>query len=90
MSALTQFLKNGIKSIQRGTAWVTTTTTSISISAVNVDKSVLTHLGVRVEPGASLEESIISIELQNSTTIRARREATTKYAYVSWELVEYY
>jgi c-di-GMP-binding flagellar brake protein YcgR len=72
----------GIKSIQRGTVSMSSTTVSATISSVNTSRTELRHLGYNSSnPGCS-------IVLTNATTITCAAQATG--GTVSWELTEFY
>ena len=97
MSTLSQFFGGGIKSIQRGTITIPTTTNSATatISSVTTSKSELRLLGGRVDTAATtaaLAQSLPEIQLTNATTITATRGAPTgavPVVVVSWELTEW-
>ena len=92
-----------IQSIQRGTtaARTHTTSTTVTITAVNTSKSCLRLLGARGMPIGSLTATGSSryagctIELENSTTIRVKREGLTDsgpqvaIGTISYEVIEY-
>jgi len=97
MSSLTDFVGGGIKSIQRGTiviaAGVSSSQTA-TVTAVNVNKSMLNYLGVTGYYSAANIDGIgnVRISLTNSTTVTANAIAipnVTAYT-VSYELIEFY
>ncbi len=83
----------GFKSVQRGTILLTTTTSATaSVSAVNVNKAVLSNLGYRcvTQGGAETAETMnIELDLMDASTVRARKFSAFGVFEVSFELVEY-
>lgn len=83
-----QITGNAIKSIQRGVISVTTTTATITITAVNPIKTELRMLGQT--SGSSDTTGLVQIILTNATTITANKAGTGVTANASWELTERY
>lgn len=79
-----------IKSIQRGGTVLSgaTLTVNPAITAVNMDKSILTHLGVRSN-SASVNESMTELQFASSTTLYVLKFSGGATAYMSWQVVEY-
>jgi hypothetical protein len=71
-----------IKSIQRGT-----TSSTVTISAVNVSKSRLTHTGAASISNNPANASLI---LTNSTTLTFNAGSLGSIPVVAWELTEFY
>ena len=102
MSSLSQFAQSGkIKSIQRGiiTIGTSSSSSSVTITAVDTSKSVLHYLGQSTSSynsgygtfgsGSSVDAYL---SLTNSTTITASRVVSSaNYTqYISYQIVEYY
>jgi|TARA_R110001583_G_scaffold45552_4_gene143435 hypothetical protein len=79
---------SSIGSIQRGTISLTGTSATSTITAVDVDKSILSWLGVRCTHDGSAK-AMVNIVLTNSTTITATRDDGTNTSIVSWQIVEW-
>ncbi len=65
-----------ITSIQSGTISATSTSNTAAITSVDTSKSIVLHNGV-VDPNTGavdLEENFFRLDLQNATTVRARRD----------------
>jgi hypothetical protein len=102
MSSLSQFAQSGkIKSIQRGiiTIGTSSSSSSVTITAVDTSKSVLHYLGQSTSSYSSGYGSFGSagsadayLSLTNSTTITASRviSGTDITQYISYQIVEYY
>jgi hypothetical protein len=97
MSTLSQFAGGGIKSVQRGTTSVTTTST-VTISSVDTSKSVVI---ATVKSGTNRYVTVdawwactASTALTNSTTITLTNGAYSTSTHgtsdVAWQVVEYY
>lgn len=71
-----------IKSIQRGT-----TSSNVTISAVNVAKSRLTHTGAASSTNNAGNASLI---LSNSTTLTFSAGSLAAIPVLAWELTEFY
>ncbi len=78
---------SSIKSVQSGTASLTSgvTSLSITISAVNTGRSRLELLGQSVSADAKDQAIVV---LTNSTTIDVSRQSSVGSVNVSWRLVE--
>ena len=90
MSNFTDFGSGGIKSIQRGVANFPNSGSAvldITISAVDVSKSVLMHLGTAA--GNDDVRLLVKMSLENSTTIRVQAGSNTAISSTNWQLVEY-
>lgn len=70
-----------IKSIQRGT-----TNATVTVSAVNMAKSILTHNGSASDTN---NPSNASLALTSSTQITYSKGALAATPNISWQLVEY-
>ena len=92
MSDIRQFLGSPIKSIQYGSITIGTvgTFTTATVTAVDVNKAVLMHLGTRPASGGTLDNSFATLGLTNSTTVRAERSSSGTNLIVNFVLVEYY
>ena len=95
LSALKTALTGGsvrvVKSVQRGTITLTSTSsTSANISAVNTSKSVLNYLGMTTLMDST--RVLIQLALTNSTTVTAKTNGATETypSTVSFEVIEYY
>lgn len=83
MSTLSQFYGGSpIKSIQRGTVSTNRNTVNVTISSVNVNKTVLNYLGT---DGTS---SLAMLRLINSNTLRASSNSFGAIT-TSYEVIEY-
>lgn len=83
MSTLSQFYGGSpIKSIQRGTVSTNRTTVDVTISSVNVNKTVLNYLGT------DRPTSTAMLRLINSNTLRAISN-TLGAITTSYEVIEY-
>ena len=80
MSNLTDFAGGGIKSIQRGQT-VTTTSTSITIAAVDTNKAFVSSSSNDFNGRGS------AVGLTSSTTLLITAPGTTITTY--WEVIEY-
>lgn len=96
MSNLSQFLGGAggmkIKSIQTGTINLSGSATNVSatINPVDVDKSVLHNLGFRtVTSSGNTVSTGATLELANSTTVRALKTGTSGNVFVNYQIVEY-
>ncbi len=80
-----------IKSIQRGVVTVANTNTSstATISSVNVNKSMLQLVGVSGGDGTPYY-GCLALELTNSTTITASRFAGAYATDATFQVTEYY
>jgi hypothetical protein len=97
MSTLSQFSGGGIKgSVQRGTITISigSGSTTATVNSVDVNKSLLTHLGQSGYYNASTTDGLgnVRLFLTNGTTITASAYASPNIVpyVVSYELVEYY
>jgi hypothetical protein len=94
MSTAEQFMGGKIKSIQRGVFSITGTnsTASVTISAVDTSKAILTSLGSSGNGGASDASTLCYLELVDATTVRATRNqsAVSGTSRISYQVVEYY
>ena len=96
MSTLTQFSGGGIKSVQRGTITISSGVSSATatVTSVDVNKSLLTHLGQSGYYTSSSAQGISNVRLflTNGTTITATTHTNPNAVnyVVSYELVEYY
>jgi hypothetical protein len=96
MSTLTQFSGGGIKSVQRGTITISPSVSSATatVTSVDVNKSLLTHLGQSGYYSSSSTQGISNVRLflSNGTTITATTYLNPNVVnyVVSYELVEYY
>ena len=96
MSTLSQFSGGGVKSVQRGTITILAgvqPSATATVNSVDVNKSLLTHLGQTGYYNTTSLEGIshVRLSLTNGTTITATTAASpnaTSYV-VSYELVEY-
>lgn len=85
-----------VKSMQRGTATITSngTTTTATVSSVDTTKSVLRYLGNSVSANDSAIQACVGfITLTNATTITFTRQNplnSFQDLVVSWELAEYF
>ena len=94
MSTLSQFSGGGVKSVQRGTITINVSAgnATATVNSVDVNKSLLTHLG---QSGYynSTADGIFNVRLflTNGTTITATTQAAPNVVsyVVSYELVEY-
>lgn len=81
---------SAIKSIQRGTTYMTTNSSegAISIAAVNTSKTVVNNLGGR---GRLFNEknARTGIYLKNETTLQWEKEDHENHQYIHWEVIEY-
>ena len=78
-----------IKFIQREVTTFSSTVSTLDVTlaaTVNVDKSMLTLLGVRCNIVA---DSLVTLTLKNTTTITLTRSTQSATAYVSWQIVEF-
>ncbi len=96
MSTLSQFSGGGVKSVQRGTITILASVQSsatATVNSVDVNKSLLTHLGQTGYYNTTSFEGISSVRLSltNGTTITATASNTPNAAnyVISYELVEY-
>jgi len=91
MSALSQFVGGGnkIKSIQRGTAAVSSTPSPISISAVNTSKSIVYFNSQQGYGSGLIYSNGFSITLSSSTSVTISGGSYTT-TYLSFEVVEFY
>ena len=95
MSTLSQFSGGGVKSVQRGTITISASASATAtVNSVDVNKSLLTHLGQTGYYSTSGGEGIsnVMLSLTNGTTITAVTYTTPNIVpyVVSYELVEYY
>jgi hypothetical protein len=93
MSALSQFLGSGIKSIQRGTVALTGSGGAVTVAAVVMAKSTLTHLGsAGINNSGTTQDGAAGLRmtLTNSTTVTFLAYYNLYAGSVSYELVEYY
>jgi hypothetical protein len=82
MSTLSQFAGGRIKSIQRGTiSSGAGGTNTVTINAVDVNKSLLSHLGTNLYT----RQGRLSLSSSTEITIIGDANAT-----ISWEVVEFY
>ena len=83
----------GIKSVQRGTVsmgGVGSSSATVTVSAVNMQKAELRHLG-QSSPSNNNLYDFARLSLINATTIQVNvSSANATAATVSWELTEYY
>jgi|TARA_R110001583_G_scaffold171730_1_gene325431 hypothetical protein len=83
---------SSITSIQRGTislgAGSNPQVVTATITEVDVDKSILSWLGVRTTHDGSAKGQV-NLVLSNSTTISATRDDATNTSIVSWQIVEW-
>lgn len=82
-----QVTGRAIKSIQRGTGLPTVT--SVTVSAVNPAKSVLTFSGYGKDSGGVVQ-AVLYGYLSSSTTITTNGSFAYTSGGFSWELTEYY
>ncbi len=87
-----RYVAEGIKSIQRGVISVGGTSATATITAVNVNKSILFHLGEKSGVTIAYSRLYIGVKLglTNSTTITAEVYDSDCDAIVSFQIVEYY
>jgi hypothetical protein len=87
MSTLSQFSSGAVKSIQRGTLSISSSTTgTATISSVNTSKTELRYLGIS---SGSAGSDVTRIVLTNATTITATCGSSIT-GTVSWELTEFF
>lgn len=97
----------GIKSIQRGTIalFENESSRSVTISPVNINKTMVNFLGVRVKDAytthrddvtnayyrtAAISHGLVTLKLTNNTTITVERaESKNTSCYVSYEVIEF-
>lgn len=81
-----EFRSSGVKSVQRGTATVTTVDLDITISEVDTAKAVL----FTDKATQSASDPQVYCVLLNSTTIRiARQSSNVSTRFIAWQVVEY-
>lgn len=81
-------LSGTIKSVQRGTADLASTTAlDVTVSAVTVAKCELSHLGTK---GADAAKNGATLQLTGATTLRIERYGVTAGPVVAWQIVERY
>ena len=92
MTTLSSVLPGRVKSVQRDvvTLAVSATNATQTISAVNINKSVLNFLGWRLTATTTDLSNIPAISFTNSTTISADRSGSTVLAYAHFEVIEFY
>lgn len=89
-----EFASGKIESIQRGvdTIAASATTEDVTVSSVVVAQSTVNALGATSNSGSAFdpEEQTFTIEILNSTTIRATRDVgSSRTVIFSWELAEF-
>lgn len=95
MSNASTYLSSGgsaIKSIQRGTTLTKDVSTAVTVSAVDVSRSVVRLTDAMLTYTGTGNYSNLYVELTNSTTLTVFNTVGHTYAYdgsASWELVEY-
>jgi hypothetical protein len=77
-----------IKSVQRGVATLTSGSANVTVSAVDMSKTVVNNLGMYGNP-SSYSGVIYNMKLMNATTIQIVCYTGAPTQFVSWELVEY-
>ncbi len=77
-----------VRSIQRGTATVTGTTTDVTVNSVDMSKSFLTFSTTCDD--ADVRDFMLSCALTSSTNIRFQRVGNGTTADVAYELIEFY
>jgi len=86
----TRLMKDGdsmIKSIQRGSNVLNSTTITQAISAINIDKSTI-NLMLKVGPSRDASRTTISAEFASSSSIIINSNYTGSH-YVLWEVIEF-
>ena len=78
-----------IKSIQTGQININATTNTASINAVDLDNSLLFHLG-QATTSNYYSSGLSYVKLDNSTTVRATRKYDDATTYVRYAVVEFY
>ena len=85
---------SGVKSVQRGSLTMPGNDPSVdvTISAVNVNKSILKHSSTTECTINYLSHALFVGEIVDSTTIRFSRSDTSSCtgAIIDWELIEFY
>ena len=79
---------SGIKLVQRGTKTVASTSDTVTVTEVNMDKSFLTSSWSA--SSGSLSYFVPTVVLTNSTTLTFTVGAAVQDAIISWEVVEYF
>lgn len=78
MTDLSTFLKGGVKSVQyvTGTVAASTSNEDVTISSVDVDNTVVHHLGSYPSNSVTTFESMTTVTLLNATTVRFTKDNT--------------
>ena len=81
-------LSGVIKSVQRGTADLTSVTTlNVTVSSVTVAKCAVMFIGAR---GTDATKTMATLQLTSTTNLQIDRNGSTGGPVVSWQIVEYY
>lgn len=92
ISRLVHGRSSRIKSIQRGTISTTSSTATATVTGVDTARSNLEHHGqTNDRTSDAVHQWLYHVDLQNSTTVRARDALTTNNnAVIGYELIERY